>query len=43
MFLCQHQAFWVIKAQTPQVGRINNNGAIVAATPQPNSAGLQRH
>lgn len=38
MFLCLRQAFRVMKAQTPQGGRIINNGSIAATTPRPNSA-----
>ena len=38
MFLCLRQAFRVMKAQTPQGGRIINNGSISATTPRPNSA-----
>jgi NAD(P)-dependent dehydrogenase (short-subunit alcohol dehydrogenase family) len=37
MFLCIQQAFKVMKAQTPQGGRIINNGSISATTPRPNS------
>jgi NAD(P)-dependent dehydrogenase (short-subunit alcohol dehydrogenase family) len=37
MFLCLQQAFQVMKAQTPQGGRIINNGSISATTPRPNS------
>lgn len=37
MFLCLRQAFRVMKAQTPQGGRIINNGSISATTPRPNS------
>lgn len=37
MFLCIQQAFRVMKAQTPQGGRIINNGSIAATTPRPNS------
>ena len=37
MFLCIQQAFRVMKAQTPQGGRIINNGSISAHTPRPNS------
>ena len=37
MFLCLRQAFRVMKAQTPQGGRIINNGSIAATTPRPNS------
>jgi len=38
MFLCLRQAFRVMKVQTPQGGRIINNGSISATTPRPNSA-----
>lgn len=38
MFLCLRQAFRVMKEQTPQGGRIINNGSISATTPRPNSA-----
>ena len=38
MFLCIQQAFRVMKAQTPQGGRIINNGSISATTPRPNSS-----
>ena len=37
MFLCIQQAFRVMKTQTPQGGRIINNGSISATTPRPNS------
>ncbi len=37
MFLSLRQAFRVMKAQTPQGGRIINNGSISATTPRPNS------
>jgi len=37
MFLCIREAFRVMKAQTPQGGRIINNGSISATTPRPNS------
>ena len=37
MFLCIQKAFRVMKAQTPQGGRIINNGSISAHTPRPNS------
>ena len=37
MFLCIQQAFRVMKSQTPQGGRIINNGSISAHTPRPNS------
>ncbi len=36
-FLCTQQAFKAMKAQTPQGGRINNNGSISAHAPRPNS------
>ena len=38
MFLCIQQAFRVMKAQTPQGGRIINNGSISAHAPRPNSS-----
>ena len=37
MFYCIQQAFRVMKAQTPQGGRIINNGSISAHAPRPNS------
>jgi len=37
MFLCLRQAFRVMKGQSPQGGRIINNGSISASTPRPNS------
>ncbi|KZP05211.1 NAD(P)-binding protein [Athelia psychrophila] len=37
-FLCTKYAFKVFKAQTPQGGRIINNGSISAHTPRPQSA-----
>jgi NAD(P)-dependent dehydrogenase (short-subunit alcohol dehydrogenase family) len=37
-FLCTQQAFRIMKAQTPQGGRIINNGSISAHVPRPNSA-----
>ena len=37
-FLCAQAAFRVMKAQTPQGGRIINNGSISAHAPRPNSA-----
>jgi NAD(P)-dependent dehydrogenase (short-subunit alcohol dehydrogenase family) len=37
MFLCIQQAFRTMKTQTPQGGRIVNNGSISAHTPRPNS------
>jgi NAD(P)-dependent dehydrogenase (short-subunit alcohol dehydrogenase family) len=36
-FLCTQQAFRQMKAQTPQGGRIINNGSISAYAPRPNS------
>jgi NADP-dependent 3-hydroxy acid dehydrogenase YdfG len=36
-FLCTQQAFRIMKAQTPQGGRIINNGSISAHVPRPNS------
>lgn len=38
MFLCTREAFRVMKNQTPQGGRIINNGSISAAAPRPLSA-----
>jgi len=37
-FLCTQEAFKLMKAQTPQGGRIINNGSISAHSPRPNSA-----
>jgi NAD(P)-dependent dehydrogenase (short-subunit alcohol dehydrogenase family) len=37
MFLCIQQAFRTMKVQTPQGGRIINNGSISAHAPRPNS------
>lgn len=37
-FLCTQAAFRMMKAQTPQGGRIVNNGSISATTPRPRSA-----
>ena len=37
-FLCAQEAFRMMKAQTPQGGRIVNNGSISAHTPRPLSA-----
>ncbi len=37
-FLCTQEAFKLMKSQTPQGGRIINNGSISAHTPRPNSA-----
>jgi NAD(P)-dependent dehydrogenase (short-subunit alcohol dehydrogenase family) len=37
-FLCAQAAFRMMKAQTPQGGRIINNGSISAHAPRPNSA-----
>src|ERR1035437_4834142 len=37
MFLCLRQAFRVMKPQSPQGGRIINNGSISATTPRPNT------
>src|ERR1700757_2198495 len=36
-FLCARAAFRVMKAQTPQGGRIINNGSVSAYAPRPNS------
>ena len=38
MFLCIREAFRLMKEQTPQGGRIINNGSISAITPRPDSA-----
>jgi len=37
-FLCARAAFRVMKAQTPQGGRIINNGSVSAYASRPNSA-----
>jgi NAD(P)-dependent dehydrogenase (short-subunit alcohol dehydrogenase family) len=37
-FLCAQEAFRMMKSQSPQGGRIINNGSISAHTPRPNSA-----
>jgi NAD(P)-dependent dehydrogenase (short-subunit alcohol dehydrogenase family) len=37
-FLCAQEAFRLMKQQTPQGGRIVNNGSISAHVPRPNSA-----
>ncbi|MXZ22203.1 MAG: SDR family oxidoreductase, partial [Caldilineaceae bacterium SB0665_bin_25] len=37
VFLCSQRAFRIMKNQTPQGGRIINNGSISAHTPRPNS------
>ena len=37
-FLCTQEAIRLMKAQTPQGGRIVNNGSISAHAPRPNSA-----
>jgi NAD(P)-dependent dehydrogenase (short-subunit alcohol dehydrogenase family) len=37
MFMCIQQAFRTMKAQSPQGGRIINNGSISAHAPRPNS------
>jgi NAD(P)-dependent dehydrogenase (short-subunit alcohol dehydrogenase family) len=37
-FLCAQAAFILMKTQTPQGGRIINNGSISASVPRPNSA-----
>jgi len=37
-FLCTQEAFKVMKSQSPQGGRIINNGSISAHAPRPNSA-----
>lgn len=38
VFLCLREAFRVMERQTPQGGRVINNGSISAAVPRPNSA-----
>jgi len=38
VFLCTQQAFRIMKAQSPQGGRIINNGSISADRPRPRSA-----
>lgn len=38
VFLCAQEAIRMMKAQTPQGGRIINNGSISAHVPRPNSA-----
>ena len=37
-FMCAQEAIRMFKAQSPQGGRIINNGSISAQTPRPNSA-----
>lgn len=37
MFICARAAFRVMRAQTPQGGRIINNGSVSAAVPRPGS------
>ncbi|HEY6184433.1 MAG TPA: SDR family oxidoreductase [Terriglobales bacterium] len=37
-FLCTQEAFKIMKAQSPQGGRIINNGSLSAHAPRPNSA-----
>ena len=37
-FLCTQEAFRLMKSQTPQGGRIINNGSVSAHAPRPNSA-----
>ena len=37
-FLCTQEAFKLMKSQTPQGGRIINNGSVSALVPRPNSA-----
>ena len=37
-FLCTQEAFRIMQAQSPQGGRIVNNGSISAYSPRPNSA-----
>ena len=36
-FLCTQEAFKIMKSQSPQGGRIINNGSISADRPRPNS------
>ena len=38
VFLCTQEAFRLMKSQSPQGGRIINNGSISAQVPRPNSA-----
>jgi NAD(P)-dependent dehydrogenase (short-subunit alcohol dehydrogenase family) len=38
VFYCTQEAFRIMKEQSPQGGRIINNGSISATTPRPNSA-----
>ena len=38
MFICTQHAFRMMKAQSPQGGRIINNGSVSADRPRPNSA-----
>jgi NAD(P)-dependent dehydrogenase (short-subunit alcohol dehydrogenase family) len=38
VFLCTQQALRIMKSQTPQGGRIINNGSISASSPRPHSA-----
>jgi NAD(P)-dependent dehydrogenase (short-subunit alcohol dehydrogenase family) len=38
VFLCTQQALRIMKSQTPQGGRIINNGSISASAPRPHSA-----
>jgi NAD(P)-dependent dehydrogenase (short-subunit alcohol dehydrogenase family) len=38
VFLCTQEAFKLMKSQSPQGGRIINNGSISATAPRPNSA-----
>jgi NADP-dependent 3-hydroxy acid dehydrogenase YdfG len=38
MFYCMQEAFRIMKVQSPQGGRIINNGSISAHVPRPNSA-----
>jgi NAD(P)-dependent dehydrogenase (short-subunit alcohol dehydrogenase family) len=38
VFLCAQEAIRIMKSQTPQGGRIINNGSISAHSPRPNSA-----
>jgi NAD(P)-dependent dehydrogenase (short-subunit alcohol dehydrogenase family) len=38
VFLCTQEAFRIMKAQSPQGGRIINNGSIAATSPRPHAA-----
>ena len=45
VFFCAQEAFRVMKSQSPQGGRIINNGSVSAQVPRPNSAlyGASKH